>query len=102
MKIKTKKMLPKILSGTVHVQYVRCGKTNCKCSRGELHGAYYYHFVRVDGKLKKRYLKASEVKSTQQACLARQQHQKNYLSTTRLTWKRLRQIREKLSKLGDS
>jgi len=29
------------LSATIHEQKVRCGKPNCKCSRGESHTAFY-------------------------------------------------------------
>ncbi len=68
MKNKTENLLPKI-EGSVHRQYVRCGKQNCKCARGELHGAYY-HFVRVGGRLRKRYLKPHEVEQVQAACAA--------------------------------
>lgn len=102
MQTKTQKLLPKMLPGTVHAQYVRCGKTNCKCSRGELHGAYYYHFVRVGGKLKKRYLKTSEIELIQNACLARQREKKLHLSTTQSTWKSLRELRKNLREFKDS
>jgi hypothetical protein len=81
MKNKTDDLLPKNepkpkpdkLPGTIHQQFVRCGKLNCKCrARGELHGAYFYHFVRVGGKLTKRYLKPAQVEIVQAACAARQ------------------------------
>lgn len=70
MKTKTGNLLPKMMSGSVHAQMVRCGKASCKCARGELHGAYYYLFVRVNGKLTKRYLKADEVQPVRAAYLA--------------------------------
>jgi hypothetical protein len=47
---------------------IRCGKKNCKCARGELHGPYFYHFVRVDGVLVKRYIKANDVAAMSAAC----------------------------------
>lgn len=43
--------------------------------RGELHGAYY-HFVRIGGKLHKRYLKPGEVELTNAGCAARQRNEK--------------------------
>ena len=46
--------------GAVCAQYVRCGKAGCKCSRGELHGPYYYRFTREGGRLRKSYVKKSE------------------------------------------
>jgi hypothetical protein len=96
MKTKTENLLPKILQGTVHTQFVRCGKENCKCARGELHGAYYYHFVRVDGKLRKRYLKASKVEEIQKACLSRQEHERAQREDTKSVWQLIRQLRENL------
>ena len=82
MQTETQDLLPKILNGTVHTQFVKCGKSNCKCASGELHGAYYYHFVRVDGRLRKRYLKPSEVEEAQQACAARQESRKRETAST--------------------
>jgi hypothetical protein len=62
-KTKIQKTLPKIqpLPGAVCAQWKRCGKPNCRCAKGELHGAYYYHFFYVDGKLLKKYVKKADV-----------------------------------------
>src|ERR1044071_2919562 len=94
MKNKTEDLLPKIAAqgGTVHRQFVRCGKASCKCARGELHGAYYYHFVRVDGRLKKRYLKPEHVEQVQAACLKRREVQRERRTQTREAWQTLRGI----------
>jgi hypothetical protein len=96
MKTKTQKVLPKMMAGTVHAQYVRCGKQNCKCGRGELHGAYFYHFVRVGGKLRKRYLKAVEVEQIKESCALRQQQEKKRRDDSKTVWNLIRQIRENL------
>lgn len=32
----------KMLSGSVVKKYKACGKAGCKCTRGELHGPFYY------------------------------------------------------------
>lgn len=95
MKTKTQNLLHKI-GGTVHAQYVTCGKKNCKCSRGELHGAYYYHFVRIGGKLRKRYLKASEVEETREACILRQRREKEERTQVNAIWNQFRELRESL------
>lgn len=76
MRTKQSNPLPKIAPGAVCAQMVRCGKKNCKCSRGELHGPYFYHFVRVDGVLVKRYVKAKDVVAMRTACETRQQQEK--------------------------
>lgn len=99
MKTKTENLLPKILAGTVHEQFVRCGKPNCKCSRGELHGAYYYHFVRVGGRLTKRYLKPAEVESVRSACLERQREEHERRSETDALWRKLRVMRDQLREI---
>lgn len=95
MKTKTQNLLHKI-GGTVHAQYVTCGKKNCKCSHGELHGAYYYHFVRVNGRLTKRYLKASEIEETRIACERRQADEMAERRQSQAVWKQLRELRESL------
>lgn len=99
MQIKTENLLPKILPGTVHEQYVRCGKSNCKCSRGELHGAYYYHFVRVGVRLTKRYLKSDEVEAFRSACRNRQLLEQQHRLETDKVWKKLRLMRTQLQQI---
>jgi uncharacterized protein YgiM (DUF1202 family) len=41
---------------TYRLEMVRCGKEKCKCSRGELHGPYWYSYTRVNGKVKSQYV----------------------------------------------
>lgn len=84
------------MPGTVHKQFVRCGKSNCKCASGEPHGPYFYHFARIGGKLKKRYLKAFEAEAARTACLSRQVEKRSELESERQTWKVLRKMREEL------
>lgn len=67
------KPLPKIppagmLNGAVCAQYKRCGKANCKCARGELHGPYFYRFQWHEGKVIKEYVPLSQVKEVRAAC----------------------------------
>ncbi|MDQ3258204.1 MAG: hypothetical protein M3R15_30680 [Acidobacteriota bacterium] len=96
MKNKTANPLPKTMPGSVHQQYVRCGKATCKCARGELHGAYYYYFVRTAGTLTKRYLKAHEVEQVRVACLAWREEEKARRAKSRETWQILREINARL------
>jgi hypothetical protein len=45
--------------GTVHREYRKCGKENCRrCAEGEGHGPYFYRYYRdkPNGKLKSQYL----------------------------------------------
>jgi hypothetical protein len=64
--MKTYNQIPKIpaliSNGWISKQRVRCGKSNCRCSRGDPHTGYYF-FTRVDGKLTKRYIRAADVEA---------------------------------------
>lgn len=99
MKNKTEKALPKMLPGAVCRQRVRCGKPNCKCARGQLHGAYYYHFVRVGGRLRKRYLKPNEVAAVKAACKARREDEKSKRIETRQAQQSIRELVSKLREI---
>ena len=55
------RMLPKTLAGIVCQQWVRCGRTRCRCGRGELHGPYHYRFWREGGRLRKAYVRPAEL-----------------------------------------
>jgi hypothetical protein len=57
------------LDGAICVQMVRCGKANCRCARGEKHKAHY-RFWREDGRLRKAYVRQSELEHVQ-ACIDR-------------------------------
>jgi len=61
---------PEVLAGSVIAQRVRCGRSNCRCKNGgaALHGEYFYHFWREDGRLRKRYLRPDQVEATRAAC----------------------------------
>jgi hypothetical protein len=96
METEIKKTLPKIMKGSVHAQFVRCGKQNCKCASGELHGPYFYHFVRFNGELKKRYLKVDEVEQVQAACRTRQQAESEQRASDRTFWANFRAFRAKV------
>jgi hypothetical protein len=57
-----------MLNGAVCAQYKRCGKANCKCSRGQLHGPYYYRFMWDYGRVVKEYVPLSQVEEVRAAC----------------------------------
>ena len=65
--IKRDETLPKI--GTLCPQWVRCGRAGCRCSSGELHGAYYYLFWREGSRLRKRYVRLDAAPIVQSACI---------------------------------
>src|SRR5438552_1243775 len=60
------------IAGTRHQQWVRCGRENCRCANGDLHGPYLYRFYREGGRLRKAYVKRADVAAVMAACRARQ------------------------------
>jgi hypothetical protein len=73
MKTKSSKPFPKIpidglLSGSVCASYARCGKPNCKCARGSLHGPYYYRYQWRGGRVIKEYIPLAQVEEVRAAC----------------------------------
>ena len=66
--------IPDKLPGTVQPQYVRCGKPNCRCVRGELHGPFYYRFWRDhSGRQHKEYVRKADLEAVRNACEGRQE-----------------------------
>ncbi len=53
--------------GALCPQWVRCGKTACRCAHGELHGPYQYLFWREGGRRRKRYVRLADVADVQAA-----------------------------------
>jgi hypothetical protein len=70
---KSAQPLPKTLSGAVCAQWVRCGRPNCRCSRGQLHGPYHYRFWREGGRLRKEYIRPEDLEEVRARCEARRQ-----------------------------
>ena len=70
--IKNQKTTSKIepLKGYLEPQMVRCGKANCKCAKGELHGPYYLRRWQRHGERQSKYVKKGELSATLAACLA--------------------------------
>ena len=82
---RTKKsnLTTKILPGGLERRMVRCGKDGCKCSRGELHGPYFYH-VTTDGTVRsRRYVRRADVPEVKSACQAHRELQANLLAGRR-------------------
>jgi hypothetical protein len=86
------KSLPKpFIPGTVCLQMVRCGKKKCHCAKGELHGPYYYHFWRENGRLRKAYVKRSELDRVRTQCDARKQIRRNQQKSWE-EWRRIQGV----------
>ena len=59
---------PDYVSGKIQAQYVRCGKANCHCAKGELHGPYYYRIWRDGMRTRKVYVKPDDVDAVRAVC----------------------------------
>jgi hypothetical protein len=73
-KTKNQILAPKILPGHVALKLVRCGKSNCKCARGERHKAFY-HVTYFEGVRYRRYIHKAEVEHVRAACQEHRQQQ---------------------------
>lgn len=65
------------VKGEICIQYIRCGKKECKCRRGELHGPYYYHVWREGDRVRKVYVKHQDVDYVKACCRAYKELVKN-------------------------
>lgn len=59
---KSESFTPKIepLRGGILEQFKRCGRSNCKCVNGSLHGPYYYRVWMARGIRYKSYVKKAD------------------------------------------
>lgn len=81
------------LHGSLISEHKRCGKPNCRCARGQLHGPYYYRRWRDDsGRQRKAYVPRKQSEQVRQA-----------LEKTRDNniWVRLREVNKLLDELDD-
>ena len=88
-----------MLDGYVRAERVRCGKENCKCSRGALHGVYFYRYTWDAGRRRKSYVKRSEVEQVRAACAEYRRVQKQLRAGRREFRANLSRARELFSLL---
>jgi hypothetical protein len=62
-KKKTEEKVPKIslLRGHLRTQYVKCGRSNCRCRNNNGHGPYYYRVITINGQKRKKYVKKGDL-----------------------------------------
>ncbi len=80
--------------GHIQKRRVRCGKPNCRCSRGELHHAFY-NVWHTDGQRYQRYVRRSQIDGLRAACEAHRALQiqiRAGRAEYRLTLSRLREL----------
>ena len=78
--------LPK--TGALCAQWKRCGRTSCRCARGEPHGPYFALFWRERGRLRKRYIRLANVEAVR-ADLWAQAEQRWLRRLAKKEWRRV-------------
>ena len=58
----TRKITP--LRGGLVREMIRCGRANCKCASGSLHGPYYYRVWMARGRRFKAYVRKADLEQT--------------------------------------
>jgi len=82
------------VEGTVHVQRRLCGRPTCRCRRAHPHVGHYL-FWREGGRLRKRYVKASQVAAVRAACDERRLRERvgrAVVQSAREKWRALRAL----------
>lgn len=94
-KTKTPKVGTKIdpLPGDLNARMVRCGKSNCRCSTGKLHGPYYVRRWRVHRERHSMYVKKQDVAGVKTAVLTYRCQQKRFRRELSDALKTLRGLR---------
>jgi len=82
--------LTSLLPGEVCAQYIRCGKSGCRCRLGERHGPYYYRIWREGSRVQKAYVRREDLDAVQAACDAYRTYQR-HLRQMRLQREKLTQ-----------
>lgn len=79
---KDSKSAIKMLPGFVAQVRIRCGKSNCKCARGDRHIAFY-HVTYFEGVRQRQYVRRAEVEQVRAACQAHRELQAELLAGRR-------------------
>jgi hypothetical protein len=87
----------KMLPGFIASVRIRCGKSNCRCARGERHVAHY-RVTYCDGVRFRRYVRRDEVADVREACQAHRELQAQ-LRAGRAEYKQLLAQTRNLAKL---
>jgi hypothetical protein len=56
---------------TYRLESIRCGKENCKCAHGKLHGPYWYSYTRVEDKVTSQYIGKNPTKDIEKKLKSR-------------------------------
>jgi hypothetical protein len=86
-----------LVGGSLIAKYKRCNKGECRCTRGELHGPFWYLSQTVKGRTVMRFIRAAEVARVRPAFLRTKQWRQKRAQLVRLG-ARMRQLLDALAK----
>jgi hypothetical protein len=93
---KSKKVATKIdpLPGHLEEKYVSCGRPNCCCAKGKLHGPYFYRQWQRRGHRLTKYVRKGEVLSVKKSISAFRHEQNEHRKARNRNQQLIREIRE--------
>lgn len=62
---------------TYRLETIRCGKENCKCTQGKLHGPYWYGYTRIKDRVTSQYIGKSLPKDIEKKLKSRNSRAKS-------------------------
>ncbi len=85
-----------LVAGSLIAKYKRCNKGDCRCTRGELHGPFWYLSQTVEGRTVMRFIRAAEVVRVRPAFARTKQWRQNRAQLVRLST-RILQLLDRLA-----
>jgi hypothetical protein len=73
-----------LVGGSLIAKYKRCNKGNCRCTRGELHGPFWYLSQTIQGRTVMHFIRAAEVARVRPAYLRTKQWRQRRAQLVRL------------------
>jgi hypothetical protein len=102
LKTKSDNLSTKIepLPGALESRMIRCGKANCKCAKGFLHGPYYVRRWRAGRHRSSKYVKKADVTQTKAACLVYRRNRQQLRQLIAESLNDWRQLKQMLKEIG--
>jgi len=86
--------------GAVLAGFVRCGKPNCRCARGQLHGPYWSRYWRdAAGRLHRSYIRKAEAAAAVKDQQRFREADQVFRAFKRDNWREFRRMREEIRKM---
>jgi hypothetical protein len=67
---------------TYRLEGTRCGKEKCKCAQGKLHGPYWYSYMRIEGRVKSKYVGKTLPRAVEKRLRLRNERRELYMDSS--------------------